>query len=63
MEKSGEVSTELYSMLEIILRILLGNSIPFGGVVIICTLDHNQLTHVKGIPFLVSYHIFSCFKR
>ena len=49
-------------MLEIILRRLSGDSIPFGGVLIICTLNQTQLAPVKGKPFLVLSHISSCFQ-
>ena len=62
IDKSGQVSAELISTLEIILMGLRGNSIPFGDVLIVCTLYHNQLEPVKGKTFLVSSHILSCFK-
>ena len=62
IDESGQVSSELISTLEIILRILRGNTIPFGGVLIICTLDHTQFLPVKGKPFLVSFHNLICFK-
>ena len=54
-----QVSAELISTLEIILSRLRGNSIKFGGVLIICKLDHTKLEPVKAKPFLVSYHILS----
>ena len=53
MDEAVQVSAELISMLEIILRILRGNIIPFGGVLILCTLEHTQLAPVKGKTFLV----------
>ena len=51
IDKSGQVSAELISTPEIILRILRGNSIPFCCVLIIFTLDHTKLAPVKGKPF------------
>ena len=53
MDEAVQVSAELISTLEIILRILRGNIIPFGGVLILCTLEHTQLAPVKGKTFLV----------
>ena len=40
IDEVGNVSTELIHMLEISLMRLHKNSIPFGGVLIICTPDH-----------------------
>ena len=62
LDEAGTVSAELLSIMDMILRRLRDNSIPFGGVHIICTMDHTQLAPVTGKPFLVSSHILSCFK-
>ena len=62
IDKEVHIYAELMSTLEVILRRLCRNSIPFGGVLIMCTIDHTQLVPVKGKQFLVSYHILSCFK-
>ena len=45
-----------------IFRRIRGNDLPFGGILIICTLDHQQLAPIKGLPFLVSSHVITCFK-
>ena len=62
IDEEVQIYAELMSTLEVILRRLCRNSIPFGGVLIMCTIDHTQLVPVKGKQFLVSYHILSCFK-
>jgi predicted GIY-YIG superfamily endonuclease len=45
-----------------IMRKLRGSDLFFGGVLLICTLDHLQLRPIKGIPFLLSPHIMTCFR-
>ena len=62
IDEAGQVSAEVLSTLDMILRRIRQNSIPFGGVLIICTLDHTQLRPIRGLPFLVSTHILSCFR-
>ena len=44
------------------MRQVRNNKIPFGDVMFLCTMDHTQLAPIKGKPFLISSHIFSCFK-
>ena len=34
---------------------------PFGGLLIMCTMDHAQLSPVKGLSFFLSSHIMTCF--
>ena len=45
-----------------ILRQTRGSSIPFGGVLILCTIDHTQQAPIRRKPFLVSSLIIRCFK-
>ena len=56
------MSAELFSVLDIILRQIRNNNIPFGEVMFLCSMDHTQLSPIKGEPLLVSSHILSCFK-
>ena len=62
IDEIGQISAELLSTLDIILRKIRRNNTFFGGLLIISTMDHKQLPPVKGRPFLVSSHIISCFK-
>ena len=32
-----------------------------GGLILITTLDHTQIQHVEGLPFLTPLHIIPCF--
>ena len=61
IDEIGQVSSELVSTLDIILRKLRNNDIFFGGLLIISTIDYKQLAPIKGKPFLTSPHILSCF--
>lgn len=62
VDEAGQVSAEVLSTIDMFLRRIRQNSIPFGGVLLICTLDHTQLQPVRGKPFLVSTHVLSCFR-
>ena len=61
IDEIGQVSAELLSTLDILLRQIRNNNIFFGGLLIIASLDHRQLPPVKGRPFLMSPHILTCF--
>ena len=43
------------------MRKLRGSDLFFGGVLLICTLDHLQLRPIKGLPLLLSPHIMTSF--
>ena len=45
-----------------ILRAIRNDNIPFGGVLLLLTMDHTQLAPVQGKPFLVLSHFLSCYK-
>ena len=61
LDEAGQMSAELLSVLDIILRRIRSNNIFLGGILLLCTMDHTQLAPVVGRPFLVSSHIVSCF--
>ena len=48
-------------MIEIILRKLRSSDIPYGGVLIVGTMDHTQTQPVNALPFLLSSHILTCY--
>jgi hypothetical protein len=62
IDEIGQVSAELLSTLDILLRKIRNSNIFFGGLLIIASLDHRQLPPVKGRPFLMSPHVLTCFK-
>merc|ERR1712127_393057 len=62
IDEIGQVSAELLSTLDILLRKIRNGNIFFGGLLIIASLDHRQLPPVKGKPFLMSPHVLTCFK-
>ena len=62
LDEIGQISSELMSSLDLILRQIRNNNIYLGGVLFICTLDHAQLQPIDGKPFLVSPMILSCYR-
>ena len=61
IDEFGQVSAELLSTLDIILRTIRKNSLFMGGVFIIATMDNMQLPPVNGRPPLLSPHMISSF--
>ena len=62
LDEVGQISSELLTCLDLILRKLRNNNIFLGGLLLICTLDHKQLQPINGKPFLVSPMVLSCFE-
>ena len=62
LDEVGQISSEMLSCLDMILRRVRNNNIFLGGILFICTLDHKQLQPIDGKPFLVSPMVLSCFK-
>ena len=62
LDEVGQISCEMLSCLDIILRRIRNNNIFLGGLLFICTMDHKQLPPINGKPFLVSPMILSCFE-
>ena len=61
IDEEGQVSAELLSTLDMILRRIRNTNIFFGGVLVIGTMDHMQFNPIDGRPFLTSSHVISCF--
>ena len=61
IDEIGQVSAELLSTIDMILRRIRNSHIVFGGVLIIGTMDHTQLLPVSGRPLLLSSLIITCF--
>ena len=62
IDEIGQISSEMLSCLDIILRKIRNNNIFMGGVLLICTLDHKQLAPIDGSPMLTSPLVISCFE-
>jgi DNA replication protein DnaC/predicted GIY-YIG superfamily endonuclease len=61
LDECGQLSAQQFALLDIILRHIRQNSLPFGGVLIFGTFDHAQLGAIEGLPFLLSSHILTDF--
>ena len=61
IDECGQLSAQDLCVLDIILRKTRDSNRPFGGVVVIGTMDHTQLGAIQGNPFLVSSLILTNF--
>ena len=61
LDEIGQLSAEMLSVLDMILRRIRENNIFMGGILVISTMDHTQLQPVQGRPFLLSSNTISCF--
>ena len=61
IEEIGLFSSELLAVIDRLLRALKENDKPFGGVVLICTGDHRQLTPISGSYVFLSSHFVTSF--
>ena len=61
LDEAGQISAEQLASIDIILRKIRGSQIPFGGVLILGTLDPNQLQPISQLPFLTSSLMLTCF--
>jgi hypothetical protein len=51
LDECGQLSSQQLSIMDVVLRYLRENDMPFGGVLIIGSFDHKQLGSVHGLPF------------
>jgi hypothetical protein len=61
IDEVGMISMEMLATLNIILRKIRGNEVPFGGVLLIATGDFRQLAPVTGDLVWVSTELFTTF--
>ena len=54
MDEMGQISAELLSIIDIIMRKVRGSSLFMGGILVVGTIDHLQLLPIDGLPFLIS---------
>ena len=62
IDEVGQLSCELMSIIDIILRKIRKNNSLFGGVLVIGTMDHRQLSSIDGRPFLLWTYILTSFE-
>ena len=62
IEEVGVISSELLSVIDLILKNLKNNSSSFGGVFVICNGDTNQLPNINGSNVFLSPLLLFCFK-
>ena len=61
LDEAGQISSELLAVIDVIFRKLRNSQMPFGGVLVIGTLDHTQLQPINALPFLMSSLILTSF--
>lgn len=61
IDESGQMAAEQLSVLNVMMMKLRRSSRPFGGVLVIQTMDPEQLDPVNGLPLLVSSLILTNF--
>ena len=61
IDECGMLSAEQLCVLDLVLRKLRDVTTPFGGVLILGTMDHAQFRAINGLPFLLSTHIMTSF--
>lgn len=61
LDECGQLSSQQLSIMDIVLRHLRENDMPFGGLLIFGSFDHKQLGTIDGLPFLLNQHIVSDF--
>ena len=61
IDEFGMLSAEQLTVLDLLLRRLRSTSLPFGGVLILGTMDHAQFSAIEGAPILTSHYFLSDF--
>lgn len=61
IDECGQLSAELLTTIDIILRILRHSYSRFGGCLVLGTMDHAQLQPINGLPFLMSSLVMTSF--
>ena len=61
IDELGQISAELLSILDIILRRIRNSPAYMGGILVISTMDAAQLPPVNGRPPLLSPHMLTCY--
>jgi len=62
VDELGLNSAEFLAVWDIVLRNIRGSSQFMGGVLLLCTIDNEQINPIKGRPVLMSPHIITSFR-
>ena len=62
IDELSQISAEQLGAIDIILRNLCESQIPFGGVLILGTMDNTQIQPINMLPFLTSTLVLTCFQ-
>ena len=61
-DELGQISGQQMSAIDIILRKERESQVPFGGVLLLGSMDHVQIQPINQLPFLTSSLVLTCFK-
>ena len=62
VDEFASLSAQEVSAMDITLRILRKSHIPFGGLLLVGTMDHKQIQPINQLPFLTSSLVLTCFE-
>ena len=60
-DELAQISAEQIATIDIIMQNLRCSNIPFGGILILGTMDHTQIQPINQLPFLTSSLVLTCF--
>ena len=61
-DELAQMSAQQLSTIDIIMRYIRKSQIPFGGILILGTMDHTQIQPINQLPLLTSTLILTCFQ-
>lgn len=61
VDEMGQVPTQMWSIINIIMRKIRNSSLLTGGALIMFTLDLAQVSSIDGLPFLLTLDIVTSF--
>lgn len=62
IDEFGQVSAEQLCTIDIVLRKIRKSQTPFGGVLILCTMNHTQLQPINQLLILTLSMMITCFQ-
>ena len=62
IDELGQKSAHQIAKIDIIMRKLRNSQLPFGGILIIGSMDNSQIQPIDQLPFLTSSIVLTCFQ-
>ena len=62
IDEVGQKSAQQIATIDIIMRKLRNSQLPFGGILIIGSMDHTQIQPINQLPFLTSSMVLTSFQ-